>query len=58
MPALIEARKNGINKTPEIIGNFEELLNKAEALDASGNTEEVINILKELRKQDIVQTAR
>lgn len=58
LPALIEARKNGINKTPEIIGNFEELLNKAEALDVSGHTEEVINILKELRKQDIVQTAR
>ena len=57
LPALIEARKNGITKTPEIIGNFEELLNKAEALNITGNKAEVINILKELRKQDIVKMA-
>ena len=57
LPEIIEAKKKGIDKTPEAVAKFEEMLNKAVEFDNLGNKEEALKILKELQKHNISKQA-
>ena len=57
LPEIIEAKKKGIDKTPEAVAKFEEMLNKAIEFDNLGNKEEALKILKELQKNNISKQA-
>lgn len=57
LPVLIKAKQQGIDKAPEAVAKFEEMLNKAAELDKLGNKEEAAQILKELQKHNISDMA-
>lgn len=57
LPVLIKARQQGIDKAPEAVAKFEEMLNKAAELDKLGSKEEAAQILQELQKHNISDLA-
>ncbi len=57
LPVLIKAKQQGIDKAPEAVAKFEEMLNKAAELDKLGNKEEAAQILQELQKHNISDMA-